>query len=160
MLATTLQRWDMAQRQFESAIEFDQRSGGRPWLAHSRREFAVMLLRRAASGDRERALALLDDALGEARQLGMVGLEQAVLAMQAAAAIAAALPAVAGLSAREVQVLRLVAAGKTNQEIATSLFRSPNTVANHVRNILGKTQAANRAEASAFAVRHKLLPPE
>jgi DNA-binding NarL/FixJ family response regulator len=119
-----------------------------------------MLLRRAASGDRERALALLDDALGEARQLGMVGLEQAVLAMQAAAAIAAALPAVAGLSAREVQVLRLVAAGKTNQEIATSLFRSPNTVANHVRNILGKTQAANRAEASAFAVRHKLLPPE
>jgi DNA-binding CsgD family transcriptional regulator len=160
MLATTLQRWDMAQRQFESAIEFDQRSGGRPWLAHSRREFAAMLLRRAASGDRERALALLDDALGEARQLGMVGLEQAVLAMQAAAAIAAALPAVAGLSAREVQVLRLVAAGKTNQEIATSLFRSPNTVANHVRNILGKTQAANRAEASAFAVRHQLLPPE
>ena len=66
----------------------------------------------------------------------------------------------AGLSTREVQVLRLMAAGKTNQEIANTLFRSPNTVANHVRNILGKTQAANRAEASAFAVRHGLLPPE
>ena len=59
-----------------------------------------------------------------------------------------------------VEGLRLVAAGKTNQEIATVLFRSPNTVANHVRNILGKTQAANRTEASAFAVRHRLLPPE
>jgi DNA-binding NarL/FixJ family response regulator len=64
------------------------------------------------------------------------------------------------LSARELQVLRLVAAGKTNQEIATSLFRSQNTVANHVRNILGKTQAANRTEASAFAARHGLLKPE
>ena len=53
-----------------------------------------------------------------------------------------------------------MASGKTNQEIATLLFRSQNTVANHVRSILGKTQAANRTEASAFAARHKLLPPE
>jgi DNA-binding NarL/FixJ family response regulator len=66
---------------------------------------------------------------------------------------------VAGLSEREMQVLRLIAAGKTNQEIADVLCRSPNTVAIHVRNILGKTQAANRAEAAAFAVRHGLLPP-
>jgi DNA-binding CsgD family transcriptional regulator len=66
---------------------------------------------------------------------------------------------VAGLSARELQVLQLVAAGRTNQEIATVLFRSPNTVANHVRNILGKTQTSNRTQASAFAVLHNLLPP-
>jgi DNA-binding NarL/FixJ family response regulator len=59
-----------------------------------------------------------------------------------------------------VQVLQLVAAGKTNQEIATILCRSPNTVAIHVRNILGKTQAANRAEAAAFAVRNGLLRPQ
>lgn len=66
---------------------------------------------------------------------------------------------VAGLSPREVQVLQLVAAGRTNQEIAAALFRSPATVAIHVRNILSKTKAANRAEAAAFAVRHGLLPP-
>lgn len=161
MLATTLQRWDVAQQQFEYAIDFDQRSGGRPWLAHSRHAFAVMLMRRGGGGDRERALSLLEAALGEARQLGMVRLEQAVLSTQAdVAAAAVPLPSVAGLSPREVQVLQLVAAGKTNQEIATTLFRSPNTVANHVRNILGKTQAANRTEASAFAVRHGLLKPE
>ena len=161
MLATTLQRWDTAQQHFEYAIEFDERSGGRPWLAHSRREFAVMLLRRHGSGDRERALSLLDAALGEARQLGMAGLEHSVLGAQAdAAASAEPLPPVAGLSPRELQVLRLVATGKTNQEIATALFRSPNTVANHVRNILDKTQVANRAQAAAFAVRHKLVPPE
>jgi DNA-binding NarL/FixJ family response regulator len=107
-----------------------------------------------------RALSLLEAALAEARQLGMLALEQAVLGTQAQAASAATPPPVAGLSAREVQVLRLVASGKTNQEIATLLFRSQNTVANHVRSILGKTQAANRTEASAFAARHKLLPPE
>jgi DNA-binding CsgD family transcriptional regulator/tetratricopeptide (TPR) repeat protein len=167
MLATTLRRWDTAQRQFEYALAFDQRSGARPWLAHSRREFGAMLLHRGGSGDRERALPLLATALAEARHLGMAALEQAVLDTQAQAnvnvnASASAKPPapVAGLSLREVQVLRLVAAGKTNQEIATLLFRSPNTVANHVRNILGKTQAANRAEASAFAARHRLLPPE
>ena len=55
-------------------------------------------------------------------------------------------------------MLRLVAAGKTNQEIASELCRSPSTVAIHVRNILAKTQAANRAEAAAFAVRNGLLP--
>lgn len=163
MLATTLQRWDTAQRQFEYAIAFDQRSGARPWLAHSRREFAAMLLRRGGSGDRERALPLLESALAEARHLGMTALEQTVLDTRAninASANAEPLAPIAGLSLREVQVLRLVAAGKTNQEIASLLFRSPNTVANHVRNILGKTQAANRAEASAFAARHRLLPPE
>lgn len=160
MLATTLQRWEVAQQQFAYAIDFDQRSGGRPWLAYSRHAFAVMLMRRGGRADRERALPLLEAALGEARQLGMARLEQAVLSLWADAAGAAPLPSVAGLSPREVQVLRLVAAGKTNQEIATALFRSQNTVANHVRNILGKTQAANRTEASAFAVRHGLLKPE
>ena len=54
-------------------------------------------------------------------------------------------------------MLRLVAAGLTNREIGQRLFRSENTVANHLRNILAKTGAANRAEAAAFAGRHALL---
>jgi len=56
-----------------------------------------------------------------------------------------------------VEVLRLVAAGKGNREIAERLFVSHNTVANHVRSILTKTNTANRTEAAAFAVRHELL---
>lgn len=160
LLATTLQRWDVAQQQFEYALQFDQRSGARPWLAHSQHAYATMLLRRGGNDDQVRALPLLDAALAQARQLGMVRLEQDVLVTQAEVAGAAARPSVAGLSPREVQVLRLVAAGKTNQEIASTLFRSQNTVANHVRNILAKTQAANRTEASAFAVRHGLLSSE
>lgn len=60
----------------------------------------------------------------------------------------------AGLSVREAQVLRLVASGLANREIAERLFVSPNTVANHVRAILAKTECANRTEAAAFAIRH------
>jgi DNA-binding NarL/FixJ family response regulator len=55
------------------------------------------------------------------------------------------------LTDREGQVLRLMAAGKTNQQIADELFIAPNTVANHVKNILSKTQTANRTEAAAYA---------
>ncbi len=160
MLATTLQLWDEAQAQFEYAIAFDARTGGRPWLAVSRCEFAAMLMLRAHPDDLERAAALLEAAAADARQLGMRGVEERALVLQQELAARRRPPErVAGLSEREVQVLRLVAAGKTNQEIASALCRSPNTVAIHVRNILGKTQAANRAEAAAFAVRPGLLPP-
>jgi DNA-binding CsgD family transcriptional regulator len=61
------------------------------------------------------------------------------------------------LSEREREVLRLLAAGRSNQHIADELVISINTVARHVSNILGKTGAANRTEAVAFARDHGLL---
>ncbi|MGZ5728889.1 MAG: response regulator transcription factor [Burkholderiales bacterium] len=54
-------------------------------------------------------------------------------------------------------MLQLIAAGKGNREIAERLFVSPNTVANHVRSILTKTNAANRTEAAGFALRNALV---
>ncbi len=62
----------------------------------------------------------------------------------------------AGLSEREAEVLRLVAAGRSNREIGEELSISLNTVDRHVSNILTKIGAANRAEAASFAVRHGL----
>jgi DNA-binding CsgD family transcriptional regulator len=61
------------------------------------------------------------------------------------------------LTKREVEVLKLVAQGFTSQEIGGALFISPNTAANHVRNILAKTGCANRAEAVQYAATHGLL---
>jgi DNA-binding CsgD family transcriptional regulator/pimeloyl-ACP methyl ester carboxylesterase len=63
---------------------------------------------------------------------------------------------VEGLSVREVEVLRLLARGKSNAQIADELVISPNTVNRHVSNIYAKTGAANRAEAASYATRNGL----
>ncbi|MFP5322434.1 MAG: response regulator [Acidimicrobiia bacterium] len=61
------------------------------------------------------------------------------------------------LTERELEVLRLVAQGKSNREIAGDLYISENTVKNHVRNILEKLHLHTRMEAVMYAVREKLL---
>jgi DNA-binding CsgD family transcriptional regulator len=61
-----------------------------------------------------------------------------------------------GLSARELEVLRLVADGRTNREIAEALALSPDTVARHLTHIFAKTGVENRAGATAYALRHGL----
>lgn len=61
------------------------------------------------------------------------------------------------LTERELEVLRLVALGKSNREIAGDLYISENTVKNHVRNILEKLHLHTRMEAVMYAVREKLL---
>ncbi|GAA3830329.1 response regulator transcription factor [Sphaerisporangium flaviroseum] len=61
------------------------------------------------------------------------------------------------LTEREMEVLRLVAKGMNNREIAKQLFISENTVKNHVRNILEKLQLHSRMEAVVYAVRERLL---
>jgi DNA-binding CsgD family transcriptional regulator len=66
----------------------------------------------------------------------------------------------AGLTAREVEVLRLLARGLSNKEIAGRLVISPKTVSNHVEHIYTKIDASSRATASLFAMQHGLLPEE
>lgn len=60
------------------------------------------------------------------------------------------------LTAQEMQVLALIAEGKTNREIATDLFLSEGTVRNYVSSILSKLGVSNRAEAAAYAIQHHL----
>ena len=62
-----------------------------------------------------------------------------------------------GLTQRELQVLRLVAAGETNKMIASKLFLSEKTVDRHVSNIFAKLDVSSRAAATAFAYRNKLI---
>lgn len=63
----------------------------------------------------------------------------------------------AGLTAREVEVLRLVAAGRTNHEVAVELVLSEKTIARHLSNIFTKLGTSTRTEAAAFAFEHRLL---
>jgi DNA-binding NarL/FixJ family response regulator len=61
------------------------------------------------------------------------------------------------LTAREREVLQLVAGGATNREVAERLYLSEHTVKFHMRNILGKLHTRNRAEAAAYAIRSGLV---
>jgi len=86
----------------------------------------------------------------------LLGRDEAAFVAPSGPAVGGAAVQPDGLSPREVEVLRLIAAGKTNQEIGYRLFISLNTVATHVRRIYEKTQSANRAEAACYALRRHL----
>jgi HD-GYP domain-containing protein (c-di-GMP phosphodiesterase class II) len=68
--------------------------------------------------------------------------------------------ALAGLTAREVEVLILLARGLSNKQIAQRLVITPKTAGNHVEHIYAKIDASSRATAAMFAVQHGLLPEE
>jgi DNA-binding CsgD family transcriptional regulator len=114
----------------------------------------------AAAGAREPALELLHDAHRAAQRLGARPL--ALAAAREVAALgasvlerlgsrAAASVDGAGLTRREREVVRLLASGRTNREIAHDLFLSPRTVDMHVRNILRKLDCRSRVEAAGRA---------
>jgi DNA-binding CsgD family transcriptional regulator len=153
MLAATLGDWERAKDHFERAMELNRRMGAVTWLAHTAYEYARLLLPRG-HGERDRAGALLGEAAGLAEQIGMPALLGRIR-MLASSAPSAPLPA--GLSAREVQILGLVARGLSNREIGRTLFISEHTAANHIRSILRKTGCANRTEAASYAHRHGLV---
>jgi ATP/maltotriose-dependent transcriptional regulator MalT len=66
-------------------------------------------------------------------------------------------PATTGLTARELEVVRLVAAGRTNREVAEALVISDKTVARHLHNVFTKLDLPNRSAATAWAYEHDLL---
>jgi DNA-binding CsgD family transcriptional regulator/tetratricopeptide (TPR) repeat protein len=98
----------------------------------------------------EEALAVVEG-LGNASEIARL---RERLGLPGSAAASNPLPA--GLSAREAEVLRLAAAGKSNRAIAEELSLSAKTVENHLTNVYGKLGVDNRAAATAFAIRHGL----
>jgi DNA-binding CsgD family transcriptional regulator len=154
MLAATMSNWRASERHFEEALAMNTRIGALLPLAHARHDYAAMLLARSAPGDRERAKALLRSSLSSARKMGAHALEQRAGArLQELEATPAPSGGEGDLTPREVEVLRLIAIGRTNADIATALAISLNTVATHVRSILAKTGCSNRTEAAAHAMR-------
>jgi predicted ATPase len=81
-LATTLERWDDAQRHFDHALTMNAAFGARPFLAHTQYQYGAMLLANDQPGDRQKAAALLKEALATARELGMRALEDQVTSGQ------------------------------------------------------------------------------
>ncbi len=121
-------------------------------------EWGRMCLFRNDTGDRQQGTALLDEALTIFQDIQAGTMVEKVVALNEQAA---RLPDKApeypdGLSQREVEVLRLIAAGNSNREIAEELFLSVRTIERHVTNIYTKTNARGRVDAMAYALRHGL----
>jgi len=140
------------------------REAGDPYL------IAYALVRMAevagAAGDRDAAAAPLEEAVRIAEALGATPLLEEARAFARHARVqldGVTAPSGAeagddpfGLTEREREVLALVAEGRSNPEIAKTLYMSPKTASVHVSNIMGKLGVANRGEAAAFAHRHGL----
>ncbi|MBI5946983.1 MAG: AAA family ATPase [Chloroflexi bacterium] len=158
LLATTMGRFEDAEGHFDDSDAMNTRIEAHPLLAHTKVDRAKMHLARHARGDIPRARELLVEAAGAFDGLEMTyhaGKARELLGSLPSRELARpTLPG--GLSTREVEVLRLVARGRTNQQIADELVIALNTVARHVSNIFDKTGAANRAEAATYAARHGL----
>ncbi len=149
---------DQAVIHLEEALIFCRKAGYRPELAWTCCDYADLLIQRNNEGDRTKAMSLLDESLAISTALGMRPLMERVAALQErAASQPATSPAYpSGLTHREVEVLCLIVAGKTDREIAEELFISARTVGGHISNILNKTRTANRTEAATYATRHGL----
>ncbi len=131
-------------------------AGHRPIAAIADFDEATALLRKTAP--EPRAAALLDNARAAFKELGMAGWEQRAEALRSRLGDASRRVLPGGITPREEDVLRLIAAGRTTREIAETLVLSPGTVERHITNLYGKIGARGRADATAFALQHGLLP--
>ena len=145
---------------FEDALAFSAGAGYRPEYAWTCWGFAAALLERGGDGDRRRAETLLGEALQISVGLSMPPLLLRVENLMSRMGESPTPAPPGGLTQREVDVIRLIAAGRTDQEIADGLVIAVRTVTTHVGNILNKTGAANRAEAASFANQHGLVAPD
>ena len=147
-----LDAWDAAAAAWEAVSEPYPRAQA---LRHAA-EAALAGGDRDGAAERLRVAAALADGLGADPLAG----EIALLARRGRINLGASeAPGESGLTGRELEVLRLVAAGRSNRDIAGELFISPKTASVHVSNILGKLGAASRGEAAAKAHALRLVDP-
>jgi DNA-binding CsgD family transcriptional regulator len=160
MLALQDGQWEAAARYLAAAETTARREGLQPELARTLSELANLDVARGGQGSTIRARQRLQQALALFEELGMADSTGRVrrrlraLAHQKRDPLASPLPA--NLTQREVAVLKLVAEGRSNGQIAQVLGLSEKTVTNHLTHIFNKTACDNRAAATAFAIRHGL----
>lgn len=155
LLSRTAGRMEDAVVGFDRAIEFASLAGyvtEAAWIGY---ELADTLFQRDSSGDRARAEQNVLLTESTATELGLRSLLERTSELESKLEESSTgYPA--GLSTREVDVIRLVAAGNSNAEIAETLVISLSTVTHRMSSIFSKTGAGNRTEAAAFATHHDL----
>ena len=161
--ATLQQQWDKAATHFQTAIDAATRIGARPELGRTYLDYARTLISRGKRGEHRQAGELVRQASHIFATLQM--LPYARQATQLAEALQIQIPSSAQpgaaypdhLSKQEVDVLVLIAHGRSNQEIADTLLLSPRTVAPQVRNMFNKIGVRSRSAATAYAIEQGLV---
>ena len=141
--AAALADWDAAEGDLAAAAAIARRAGTPAFVVHAQVERAFVLVARGGPGDAEEARRLLQGVRPDAASLGMPEFLRRI-------DDALAEDDEGPLSARELEVAALVAAGRTNKEIAAELFLSERTAQNHVQHILTKLGVANRTQVGAW----------
>jgi DNA-binding CsgD family transcriptional regulator/tetratricopeptide (TPR) repeat protein len=152
-----------AEAHFQEALDIAERWELRPNIALTSLNYAEMLADHGKSNDRERAAALILRSAEISEELGMDFFVQR--ARSVGTSLATAVPRATqptkvypdGLTGRELEVLRLIAEGRTNQQIADELVLSIRTVHRHASNIFTKINVTNRAGATAYAFDKRLV---
>jgi class 3 adenylate cyclase/DNA-binding NarL/FixJ family response regulator len=156
MMSSMMNHLDEAQQLFAKATALCEKSAPNMWQAHIKYRHAQVLKRHNFSGGRSIFDELVKQARATAQTMGMVNLLAKLEKLEGDSSLENEDPGCV-LTRRELEVLQLIAQGKSNKNIASDFNRSLATVATHVRAILNKTHTANRTEAAAFAAEHKLL---
>jgi DNA-binding CsgD family transcriptional regulator/tetratricopeptide (TPR) repeat protein len=161
-LACTANRPDRALAHFDAALRLNRAMCAWPSLARTQFRYGTFLMSQQSNSQQHLGLQQLREAEQLARRLDMTALATDIDASLHASEGEGGAQFPDELTAREVEVLRLLAIGRTNKDVSLVLAISLNTVATHVRSILNKTRCANRTEAAAYAIRHGLqrTPPE
>jgi ATP/maltotriose-dependent transcriptional regulator MalT len=162
-IATPNGHSERAEDHFDEALEAATSIGSMPELAATRVDYASALAARGGKADRNRAVVLLNAAVPDLAHLGASRLLRRATAI--AAKLQAPIPEAPRhqnvfpdkLSAREVEVLLLVAKGRSNQQIADELILSIKTVARHMSNIFDKIGVDRRSAATAYAFERGLM---
>ncbi len=152
--------WPAGAAHLADAEAMARREGLWPELGHILLAQADLSLAQGGPGSAARARSLLGQAQATYRELGVDGEARRVHArlrdLPHQRGAPSPIPLPAGLTPREVEVLRLVATGRSNRQIAQELTLSESTVAKHLTSIFNKIGADNRTAATAFAIRHGL----
>jgi predicted ATPase/DNA-binding CsgD family transcriptional regulator len=153
MLAEVSGHGEAAREHFAAAVERNRAMRAWPWVA--RAQFHCGAYSARLGGEHEAAgVKILREAEELAGRLRMARLLEDIGRLLRGAARQLDYPD--GLTAREMEVLQLIALGRSNKDVSLVLSISLNTVATHVRSILTKTHCANRTEAAAYAMRNGL----
>jgi len=149
-LCVILKRNEEAGSLFEEAIEMNAAMNAWPALARNKVEYARLLFSRDPAAHEARARQLISQARAIAEKHSLHPLLASIEDIDDQAGANS-------LTQREIQILKLLASGKSNKHIAATLHISHSTVATHVRHILRKTGASNRTEAADHARKAELL---